>query len=47
MAVKNFACECGGGIGNIGLPGCVKKAGLVVKDYFFNTYANDGSRNTV
>lgn len=47
MAVKNFACECGGGIGNIGLPSCVKRAGLIKKDIFFNTYAADGTRNSI
>lgn len=47
MAVKNFACGCGGGIGNIGVPSCVKQAGLLVKDYFHNTYASDGTRNSI
>ena len=47
MAVKNFACLCGEGLGNLGLPGCVKRAGLITKDYFFNTYANDGTRNGI
>jgi len=47
MSVKNFACLCGGGLGNIGVPSCVKQADLIVKDIFMNTYANDGTRNSI
>jgi len=47
MAVKNFACLCGGGIGNIGLPSCVERPALIVKDIFMNTYAADGTRNSI
>lgn len=47
MSVKNFACSCGGGLGNIGLPSCVKRPGLIKKDIFFNTYATDGTRNSI
>lgn len=47
MAVTNFSCSCSGGIGNIGVPPCINKAKLIKKDIFFNTYALDGTRNSI
>lgn len=47
MSVKNFACLCGGGLGNLGVPSCVTRAGLITKDIFMNTYATDGTRNSI
>lgn len=47
MSVKNFACLCGGGLGNLGVPACVTRGGLIVKDIFMNTYAEDGTRNAI
>lgn len=47
MSAKNFACVCGGGIGNLGVPSCVERPGLAQKDIFVNTFANDGTRNSI
>ena len=47
MAVTNFACSCDGGIGNLGVPGCVETFGLSFRDIFMNTTAKDGTRNSI
>ena len=47
MSVLNFACVCGGGIGNLGVPSCVKNPSLLSRDIFQNTYAADGTRNSI
>ena len=47
MSVKNFACLCGGGLGNLGVPACVTRGGLIKKDIFMNTFATDGTRNAI
>lgn len=45
--VTNFSCVCGGGLGDLGVPSCVKTFGLSVRDIFMNTFAKDGTRNSI
>jgi hypothetical protein len=46
-SVTNFACLCGGGMGAIGVPSCIERYGLSVKDIFMDTFDGDGQRNSI
>ena len=47
MALLSFSCVCGGGVGNLAIPSCVKNRSLLERDYFVNAYAADGTRNAI
>jgi len=47
MSVLSFSCGCGSGVGNLGIPSCVKNASLLNRDYFLNAFAADGTRNSI
>ena len=46
-AVTNFACSCNGGMGAIGVPSCVARYELSMKDIFVDTFDGSGARNSI
>ena len=47
MSLLSFSCVCGAGVGNLGIPSCVKNASLLNRDIFVNAFAADGTRNSI
>lgn len=45
--MSNFACKCGDGFGNLGLPKCAVGENPIFKDIFVPTFAADGTKNKI